>query len=155
MTNFCGWSISAYPRASMRLAFPLPQWFLLLSYTSKCHPGVPVVAQRKRIWLASMRTQVWDLALISGLRIQCCHELWCRLKMWLRSGIAVAVVCRPAAVAPIGFPAWEPPCAAGMALKKKEKKKGHQEGKKGKAQEKLLQDYFRIMLTVCPDNWIH
>ena len=28
------------------------------------------------------------------------HELWCRLQMQLRSGIAVAV-CRPAAIVPI------------------------------------------------------
>ena len=40
-------------------------------------PGVPVMAQQKRIWLASMRTQVQSLALLSGIRIQCCHELWC------------------------------------------------------------------------------
>ena len=30
--------------------------------------------------------------------------------------------CRPAAVAPIGPPAWEPPYASGAALKKKKKK---------------------------------
>ena len=30
--------------------------------------------------------------LLSGLRIQCCHELQCRSQMWLGSGIAVAVV---------------------------------------------------------------
>ena len=33
-----------------------------------------------------------SLALLTGLRIQCCHELWCRSQTWLRSGIAVAVV---------------------------------------------------------------
>ena len=32
------------------------------------------------------------LALLSGLRIQRCHELWCRLQMWLRSRVAVALV---------------------------------------------------------------
>ena len=31
-------------------------------------------------------------ASLSGLRIQCCHELWCRSQTWLRSSIAVAVV---------------------------------------------------------------
>ena len=30
-------------------------------------------------------------ALRSGLRIQCCHELWCRSQKWLQSHIAVAV----------------------------------------------------------------
>ena len=35
--------------------------------------GVPVVAQWKQIWLASMRTQVRSLALLSGLGIwHCC-----------------------------------------------------------------------------------
>ena len=33
-----------------------------------------------------------SLALLSGLRIQRCCELWCRLQMRLRSGVAVAVV---------------------------------------------------------------
>ena len=37
-------------------------------------------------------TQVQSLALLSGLRIRYCHELWCRLQTWLGSGIAVAVV---------------------------------------------------------------
>ena len=32
------------------------------------------------------------LASLSGLRIRHCHKLWHRLQMWLRSGIAVAVV---------------------------------------------------------------
>ena len=54
--------------------------------------GVPVVAQWKRIGLGSMRMQVRFLAWISGLRIQCCCELWCRLQMQLRSRVAVAVV---------------------------------------------------------------
>ena len=45
-----------------------------------------------------MRTWVPSLASLSGLRILCCHELWCRSQAWLRSHFAVAVV-RPAAVA--------------------------------------------------------
>ena len=32
------------------------------------------------------------LALLSGLRIQHCRELWCRLQTWLGSRIAVALV---------------------------------------------------------------
>ena len=59
--------------------------------TNKESVGVPVVAQQKQIWLTSMRTQVRSLASLSGLRIQCCHELWCSSQMWLRSGMAVAV----------------------------------------------------------------
>ena len=50
------------------------------------------VAQRNWIWVASMRTQVWSLALLSRLRIWHCPELWCRSQTWLESGVAVAVV---------------------------------------------------------------
>ena len=57
----------------------------------KAVPEFPVVAQWKRIWLASMRMQVRSLASLSGLRIQCCCELRCRLKTWLGSSIAAAV----------------------------------------------------------------
>ena len=39
----------------------------------------------------SMRTQFQSLALLSGLRIWCCRELWCRLQTRLRYCIAVAV----------------------------------------------------------------
>ena len=78
--------------------------------------GVPIMAQQKWIWLASMRTQVQSLALLSRLRIQHCHELWCRSKTQL------ALWCRPEAVAPIWPLAWEPPYAAGMALKRQKNK---------------------------------
>ena len=49
------------------------------------------MAQRKQIWLVSRRMGFQFLALLSGLRIQCCPELWCRLQTWLRSRIAVAL----------------------------------------------------------------
>ena len=71
---------------------------------------VPVVAQ----WLTNPTRNhevvVRSLAPLSGLRIWCCCELW----------------CRPAATAPIQPPAWEPPHAVGAALgmaKRKKKKK--------------------------------
>ena len=54
--------------------------------------GVPVVAQWKWIWLASMTTQVQSLASLNGLKIWRCHELWCRSQNWLGSHVAVAVV---------------------------------------------------------------
>ena len=38
-----------------------------------------------------MRLQIRSLALLSGLRIWLCRELWCRLQMWLGSRIAVAL----------------------------------------------------------------
>ena len=54
--------------------------------------GVPIVAQQKQIQLGSVR--LWDRSLpsLSGLMIWHCCELWCRLKMWLRSVIALVVV---------------------------------------------------------------
>jgi len=64
-----------------------------------------------------MRLQVQSLALLSGLRIRRCPELWCSCRcgsdpelLWLWQ--------RPAATAPIGPLAWEPPYAAGVALEK-------------------------------------
>ena len=53
--------------------------------------GVPVMAQWKRISLGTMRLWVQSLALLSGLRIWHCHELWCSLQMRLRSGVAMAL----------------------------------------------------------------
>ena len=41
--------------------------------------------------LVSMRMEVRSLASLSGLRIRCCRELWCRSKTQLGSGLAVAV----------------------------------------------------------------
>ena len=54
--------------------------------------GVPVVAQWLQTQLVSMRMRVGPLALLSGLGIQHCHELWCRSQTWLGSQVAVAVV---------------------------------------------------------------
>ena len=47
--------------------------------------------QWKHIQLVSMRMWVQSLALLSGLRIWGCCELWCRLQMRLGSHVAVAV----------------------------------------------------------------
>ena len=33
---------------------------------------------KKKTWLVSTRTQVQSLASPNGLRIRCCHQLWCR-----------------------------------------------------------------------------
>ena len=54
--------------------------------------GGPIMAQWKQIWLASMRMQVQSLALLSGLRIWRCHELWCRPQIWLGIHVAMAVM---------------------------------------------------------------
>ena len=85
----------------------------------KYNSGVPVVAQRKQIQLGTKRFQVWSLASLSGLRIQCCHELWCRSQTRLR---LVWLWCRLAALAPIRPLAWELPYAVGVALKSGGKK---------------------------------
>ena len=57
------------------------------------------------IQLGTMRLRVRSLGLLSGLRIQHCCELWCRLS----------------ATAPIRPLAWEPPYAAGCGPKKDKK----------------------------------
>ena len=86
------------------------------------HLRVSIMVQQKQIWLGTMKLQVQSLALLSSLRIQCCHELWCRWQTRLRSGIAWHW-SRLAAVALIAPLAWEPPYAMGMALKGKKTKK--------------------------------
>ena len=58
------------------------------------------MAQQKRIQLGTMSLRVRSLASLSGLRIQRCHEMWCRSKTGLRSRVAV-LWHRLAAVAPI------------------------------------------------------
>ena len=54
--------------------------------------GVPVVVQRIRIQIASMRMWVQSLAPLSGSGIQLCHELQCMSQTQLRSHTAVAIV---------------------------------------------------------------
>ena len=65
---------------------------------------------------------VRSLASLIGLSAQHCHELWCRLQMRL-SLVWLWLWCRLAIVALIGPLAWEPPYAAGVALKSKKEKK--------------------------------
>ena len=79
--------------------------------------GVPIMAQWKWLWLVPMRTQVQSLSSLSGLRIQCCHQLWCGSQMQLGSGIAVAVALASSCSSHL-TPAWELPYAVGAALKR-------------------------------------
>ena len=58
---------------------------------------------------------VQSLAMLSELRIRCCHELWCRSKRWLYF-IAAAAVSIPSL-------AWELPYALGVALKSQKVRK--------------------------------
>ena len=57
--------------------------------------------------LTSIHEDAGSIPGLSGLRIQCCRELWCRL----------------VAIAPTGPLAWEPPYAVDVALKRQKKKK--------------------------------
>ena len=78
---------------------PVIKYILLSSYfvpmildaLVKCDMRVSIVAQRKWIQLVSMRTLVRSLVSLSGLRMWHCHELWCRLQLWLGFRVAVAV----------------------------------------------------------------
>ena len=79
-----GQSLHALPSMSQVLS--------TLHRVNKSDFGVPTMAQRKQIGLGTMRFRVRSLALLSGLSIRCCHELWCRLQTRLGSGVAVAVV---------------------------------------------------------------
>ena len=89
---------------------------ILESYKRFQRHAIPIVVQRKRIRLGTMRLWVRSLASFSGLVIRGCHELWCRLQTQLRSGTAW-LWRRPAATDPIRPLAWEPPYAAGVAQK--------------------------------------
>ena len=60
------------------------------AWRKKCR-GVPIVVQQKWIQLVSTKMWVRSLTSLSGLRIWCCCELWCRLQTQFRSGVAVAV----------------------------------------------------------------
>ena len=69
--------------------------------------GVPIMTQQKQIRLVFMRLQVQSLALLSGLRICWCHELWYRSQT--RSDLALLWLwCRPVATALIGPKVLEP-----------------------------------------------
>ena len=80
------------PHLSGRSLGGLGFFLSLLSVKMIRSPGVPIVAQWKQIQLVSKRMWVWPLALLSGLRIRCCLEPWCRSQTLIRYGIAVAVV---------------------------------------------------------------
>ena len=68
-----------------------------------------------------MRMRVRSLILLSGLRIQCCHEL----QLGHQCGSDPVLLwpwSRLAAAAPIQPITWEPPYATGAALKRPKKK---------------------------------
>ena len=95
--------------------------FAKIWLTSKsCCLWVPIVTHWKRNRLGTMRLGVWSLASFSGLRIRCCHEMWCSHRHGLDPAL-LCLWCRLAATAPIRSLAWEFPYAVGMALKRQKK----------------------------------
>ena len=70
-----------------------------------------------------MRLWVRSLALLSGLRIRCCHEPWYRSQTWGSDPVLLWLWLKPAAVALIRRLAWEPPYASGTALEKTKRQK--------------------------------
>ena len=101
-----------------------------------------------------MRLRVRSLALLSGLRIQHCHELWWCLQTRLGSRVVVALfnwsctLCRPEGTAPIKPLAWEPPYVAGAALEKakrqRKKTKPTKNKNKNKKPEKVIIKIKRV-----------
>ena len=71
---------------ALKIFYMVPRWLEM------CVKGVPVVVQRKRTWLVSVRMRVQSLASLSGLRIRPCLGLWCRSQTRLRFRVATAVV---------------------------------------------------------------
>ena len=75
-----------------------------------------------------MRMQFWSLASLSGLRIQCFCDLWCRTQMWLGFGIAVAVAragrCSSYSTPSLGTSTCRG-CSPNKSKKINKNKKGH------------------------------
>jgi len=94
-----------------------------------------------------MRLRVRSLPLLSGLMIQRCCELWCRLQTWLGSCIAVAL-------APIRPLAWEPPYATGAAqeMAKDKKKADMGLGEAGSCGEQGGDEFPFIFTVTFPDS---
>ena len=97
------------------------------------------MAQRQQTRLASVRMWLQSLAVLGELRISSCGVGGrCSLDLawlWLWCRMAAAALIRPLA--------WEPPGAAGAALKTKKRKRNENVGIK-KTREKVQKDYYLI-----------
>ena len=87
--------------------------------------------------------QVPSLPLLSGLRILCYPELWCRLHVWL--GFCMAVAQASSCISDL-TPSLVLPYATGTALKSKKEKK------KKKEKERLQSKRLKRNLTLMVDN---
>ena len=120
--------------------------------------GVPIVAQRKQVHLGTMRFWVRSPALLSGLSIWRCHELWCRSQTQLRCCIAVAVAqagsCNSDSTPSLGTSICHG-CSP-KRQKKKRKKKSKKERKKKRKCSKCMVDSNFIMklhhIYTCRNN---
>ena len=63
-----------------------------ITFIKEAPEEFPLWLSRLWTWLVSMRRRVLSLTSLSGLRIQHCHELWCRSQTRLRSQVAAVVV---------------------------------------------------------------
>ena len=78
-----------------------------------------------------MKRQIQSLASISGLRIQCHRELWCRLQTQLGSRVAVAVASSCSFDSTLSLGTFKcHRCSPKMLKRKKERKEGKKEGRK-------------------------
>ena len=92
----------------------------------------------------SVRMQVQSLTSLTGLRIQPCHKLRCRSKMWLGSGIAVAGV-QAGSWSSDSMPSLGTAIPRMQLLKKKKRKK------EKKRKKKLTLKAFSK--KKCQNNW--
>ena len=93
--------------------------------------------------------QVQPLASLSGLRIWCCHKLWCRSLLKLL--VLPWLWHRPAAAPLIWPPAQELPYATGLAIKrkrKKERREGREKPESKRHSDASVSDVFKTTLRL-------
>ena len=117
--------ITLVPYCFMTCTQAFSKYFICSQATFKSKtPGVPTVVQWVKNPTVSVRMWVQSLALLSGLRIWCCHKLWCRSQMQRSLDLALLWLWqKSAAAAPIQSLVWELPCAAGTAIEREGEKK--------------------------------
>ena len=69
----------------------IEHYYHTIMFNKKCFKGSSHHGAAETNSTRNQEVQVQSPALLSGLRIQHCRELWCRLQIWLGSGIVVAV----------------------------------------------------------------